>query len=51
MTIDANIVIAYLAGDNPVVQTLSDWRKEGKLLFLPTVVETEVLSFSHRIQI
>jgi len=46
MTIDANIIIAYLAGDNSVVTRLSEWRKEGKPLFLSAVVETEVLSFS-----
>ena len=47
MTIDANIVIAYLGGDKPVIQSLSEWKKEGRPLFLPTVVETEILSFSH----
>ena len=46
MTIDANIVIAYLAGDKQVISTLSDWRERGLTLFLSTVVETEVLSFS-----
>ena len=45
MTIDANIVIAYLAGDEVVVRALSEWRKEGRLFFLPTVAETEILSF------
>ncbi|MDP3725082.1 MAG: type II toxin-antitoxin system VapC family toxin [Nanoarchaeota archaeon] len=46
MTIDANIVIAYLGGDGPVIKVLSEWKKEGRPLFLPTVVETEILSFS-----
>src|SRR3989344_494664 len=46
MTIDANIVIAYLSGDENVVEQLSEWRREGKSLFLPTVAESEVLSFS-----
>ena len=46
MTIDANIVIAYLAGEQKIIQTLSEWRTEGKSLFLSTVAETEVLSFS-----
>jgi len=46
MTIDANIIIAYLAGDNFVVTRLSEWRREGKSLFLSAVAETEVLSFS-----
>lgn len=46
MTIDANIVIAYLGGDVAVITKLSEWRNEGRILFLSTVAETEVLSFS-----
>ncbi|HLA26169.1 MAG TPA: type II toxin-antitoxin system VapC family toxin [Patescibacteria group bacterium] len=46
MTIDANIIIAYLDGERNVVNALSRWRSEGKTLFLPTIVEAEVLSFS-----
>ena len=46
MTIDANIVIAYLAGEQKIIDALSQWRTEGKPLFLSTVAETEVLSFS-----
>jgi len=47
MTIDANIIIAYLAGEHEVIETLSKFRKEGKILLLPTIVEAEVLSFSN----
>lgn len=46
MTIDANIVIAYLAGETAVVDAIMAWRKEGTLLLLPTVAETEVLAYS-----
>lgn len=46
MTIDANIIIAYVGGDNSVIEALSRWREEGRPLFLSTVVETEVLSFA-----
>lgn len=46
MTIDANIVIAYLWGDNAVIGALSQWKEEGRPLFLSTVAETEILSFS-----
>ena len=46
MTLDANIIIAYLAGDQAVAELLSQLRRDGKTLFLPTVAETEVLSFS-----
>jgi predicted nucleic acid-binding protein len=45
MTIDANIVIAYLAGDEAVTGTLSKWKEDGITLFLSTVAETEILSF------
>lgn len=46
MTIDANIVIAFLGGDTRVVAELSRWREAGRPLFLSAVVEAEVLSFS-----
>lgn len=46
MTIDSNIVIAYLAGDKKVVELLSSWKQEGRTLFLPAVAEAEILSFS-----
>lgn len=46
MTIDTNIVIAYLAGEFKVIETLSEWKKEGRPLFLSSIVESEVLSFS-----
>ena len=45
MTLDANIVIAFLNGDQAVVETLTKWRQEGRPLFVSTVVETEVLIF------
>lgn len=46
MTLDANIIIAYLAGDSTVIETILGWKREGRTLFLSSVVETEVLSFS-----
>jgi tRNA(fMet)-specific endonuclease VapC len=46
MTLDTNILIAYLAGDAKVVEALSEWRRDGKALLLPTVVESELLSFT-----
>ena len=45
MALDTNIVIAYFAGEQLIVDLLTAWRKEGQALFLATVVETEVLSF------
>jgi len=46
MTLDTNIIIAYLEGDQPVIQTLSFWKERGYPLILSTVVESEVLCFS-----
>ncbi|MBI4099096.1 type II toxin-antitoxin system VapC family toxin [Candidatus Parcubacteria bacterium] len=46
MTIDANVIIAYLGGEKDVIRTIQAWRGEGRALFLSTVAETEVLSFS-----
>lgn len=46
MTIDSNIVIAYLTGDKAVVQALSQWKQGGVPLFLSAIVEAEILSFA-----
>ena len=46
LILDANIIIAYLAGEESVVERLSEWRKRGLTLFLPSVAESEILSFS-----
>jgi predicted nucleic acid-binding protein len=46
MTIDTNIIIAYLSGELEVREILSQWQSMGLQLFLSTVAETEVLSFS-----
>lgn len=45
MIIDTNILIAYLAGEEKIVQFLDYYRGQGGFLFLPTIVETELLSF------
>lgn len=46
MNVDSNIIIAYLDGDKSVIDILSNWKNEGKFLFISAIVETEVLSFS-----
>ena len=46
MTVDSNIVIAYLTGDQSVIAALTDWKERGFPLFLSAIVESEVLSFS-----
>lgn len=45
MTIDSNIVIAFLAGEGVVVSALSDWKKAGRPMLLSTIAEAEVLGF------
>ena len=45
MTIDTNIIVAYLEGERSVISTISAWREQGKPLFLSAVTETEILSF------
>lgn len=46
MTIDANIIIAYLSGEESIVRAVVEWRKNGQPMFLSAIVEAEVLSFS-----
>jgi hypothetical protein len=45
MTVNSNIIIAYLSGDFEVKENLSNWQLRGLSFLLSTVVETEVLSF------
>jgi predicted nucleic acid-binding protein len=45
MTLDTNIIIAYLSGELQVREILSQWQSMSLQLFLSTVAETEVLSF------
>lgn len=44
MTIDSNILIAYLNGEQRVVETLRGWTEEGRTLFISSVSVCEVLS-------
>ena len=45
MTLDANILIAYL-GEEKVVAFVNRLIEEGRVLFLPSAVEIEILSFA-----
>ena len=45
MTIDSNIVIAFLEGERAVVERLSAWKEAGLPLILSTVAEAEVLGY------
>ncbi|MFZ2804526.1 MAG: type II toxin-antitoxin system VapC family toxin [Patescibacteria group bacterium] len=46
MTIDTNILIAFLNQESVVTDQMSAWREAGVTLFVPTMVEAELLSFS-----
>ena len=46
MNLDTNILIAYLAGENGIVEPLNEWIEKGGVLYVSTIVETELLSFS-----
>ena len=46
MTIDTNVLIDFLSGDDRVVHVVRRWREEGVSLFVSTIVETEFLGFS-----
>lgn len=45
MTLDTNILIAFLAGDEGVIDAIINWRKNGKTLFLSAITKCELLSF------
>jgi len=46
MNLDTNILIAYLAGESGIVEPLNEWIEKGGVLYISTIVETELLSFS-----
>lgn len=47
MTLDTNIIIAYLNGEQEVIVTLTNWKREGHPLFVSSLTVGEVLSLSH----
>lgn len=46
MLVDTNILIAYLNGDSKVLEAFTIWKKDGGTLYLSSIVEAELLSFS-----
>lgn len=44
MTIDTNILIAHLQGDEAVIKALSIWKLSGRVLLISSIVRAEVLS-------
>lgn len=45
MTLDTNILIAYLNGDEKIVGAVSRWKEEGKVLFVPSIAFAEALAY------
>lgn len=46
MTVDTNILIAYLNNEAPVVEFLDEWFASGRTIFLPAAVTIELLSYT-----
>lgn len=44
MVIDTNILIAYLNGGEEIITIISDWKSEGRILFISSISVAEVLS-------
>lgn len=44
MTLDTNILIAYLNGEQKVVELVSEWKQSGRALFISSVSVAEVLA-------
>lgn len=45
MTIDTNILIAYLAGEDSVIEKIVEWRHNGDSLFISAITKCELLSY------
>jgi predicted nucleic acid-binding protein len=45
MTIDTNILIAYLGGESLVINQIQQWRFQNIPLFISSITECELLSF------
>jgi len=38
MILDTNILIAYLNGESKIVETISDWKISGRVLFISSFI-------------
>ena len=46
MTIDTNILVDYLNGEQVAIQKINEWKEEGRALFISSISVTEVLALS-----
>ena len=44
-TIDTNILIAYVGGEEAVVDQMKAWREQAVMLFVSSIAECELLSY------
>lgn len=44
-TIDTNILIAYVGGEETVILQIKEWRNAGVALFVSSITECEMLSY------
>jgi len=44
MTIDTNILIAYLNGETKVQEFLDDWKRSNRLLYISSISVAELLA-------
>ena len=44
-TIDTNIIIAYLGGEENVISQIQEWKRHDRPLIISSITECEVLSF------
>lgn len=45
MTLDTNILIAYFNGDEKVVEAVSEWKKNGKAIYISSIAFAEILAY------
>lgn len=44
-TIDTNILIAYIGGEETVINSIKQWREQSAAFFISSVTECELLSY------
>lgn len=44
-TVDTNILIAYIGGEERIVDQIRGWRENGATLFISSITECELLSY------
>lgn len=45
LTLDTNILIGYLGGEEKIIAQIKEWRRSGVVLFVSSITECELLSY------